>query len=666
MNKHIEKKLTLPDAKIYLIVILFLIVIIYTYNLWVGGAATILFLFLAYYNYRVSRQRREEWSTYLEDRTKDIEWATKNAVLSIPMPFVVLEANGNITWYNPKFGEIFQGQGLIEKNIRDLVPEIKPKLFTKEQEDNFQDLSVKDKNYRVYWNPLKIGTKRGKNKVILLLYWQDITEEERLKNLYNEKKLVTAYVHIDNYEEVLLGTDETIRPVVMAEIESKLGQWAASLNAGWIKYDKDKFLIIMENRELDLLKENRFDILDEIREIHAGNSIPVTLSIGVGADADTPSNSAASALSALELALGRGGGQAVVKHGTKLYFYGGKTKDVERRTKVKSRVISNVLRELMENSDGIFIMSHETPDLDSIGSSLGLYRCAKHIEKEAYVVLRGSNVSIDPIIDKIKNEEEYENLFITPEDALLKFSQDSLLIVVDTHRASFTECPELVNKAEKVVVIDHHRRGAESIEHGILNYLEPYASSASELVTEIVQYFDDKIKFNTIEADALLAGISVDTKNFIVKTGVRTYEAAAYLRRLGANPTSVRQLFLDDMETYTQRSDVVRSAKIIKPGIALAVCNIKAQNASLIAAQAADSLIAIKGITASFVLCPTDQGIMISGRSLGEINVQLILEKLGGGGHLTMAGAQLSDITIEEGKQRVIDAVNEYFEEDES
>jgi c-di-AMP phosphodiesterase-like protein len=432
------------------------------------------------------------------------------------------------------------------------------------------------------------------------------------------------------------------------------------------KYDREKYLMVMGEQALAAVRQKRFDILDQIREINAGNKIPVTLSIGVGQDADSPALSSSSALSAVELALGRGGDQAVVKQGTKLFFYGGKSQGVEKRTKVKSRVIANALRELIEHSEMVFIMSHEVPDLDSIGSALGVYRCARHAGKEAHIVLNKSNASVDYLIQRLQNKETYNGLFIRSEDAMNRIDRNTLLIVVDTHRPSFTEAPELIRLAEQIVIFDHHRRSAESIENATLTYLEPYASSASELVTEVLQYFDDRIKVDPLEADALLAGITMDTKNFIFKTGVRTYEAASYLRRVGADPTSVRQLFQDDMDTFTSRSETVKRAKMYKPGIAISECPPNTPNAQLIAAQAADSLLNIKGITASIVLCSTPEGIMISGRSLGGINMQLVLEKLGGGGHLTMAGAQLENISIEEARQLVTDAIEEYLKEGEN
>ncbi|HHY82228.1 MAG TPA: exopolyphosphatase [Clostridiales bacterium] len=656
----------LPEAKTYLAVILLFAIILLTFDYLIGGLAFAIFLVLLLYNWRMVRRRRDEWNTYLENLSQDIEWATKNAVLSIPLPLVVIETGGTITWYNPQFSEMFQGEKLLERNIHDFVPELMPSKFGVNKDSSFHELFFKGRWYRVLWTPVRTGSGSRKDKIIFLIYWLDITEEYNAKALYQAKKIVIAHIAVDNYDEVMAHTESTKRPAVLAEIESAIARWAGNIHACWTKYDREKYMVVMEAQALASVRQKRFDLLDQVREIDAGNKIPVTLSIGVGQDADNPALSSSSALSALELALGRGGDQAVVKQGTKLYFYGGKSQGVEKRTKVKSRVIANALRELIEHSTEVFIMSHEGPDLDSIGAALGIYRCAKFAGKNAYIVLNKSNASVDLLIRRLQEKEIYNGLFIRSEDALNRINKDTLLVVVDTHRPSFTEEPELISQAERVVVFDHHRRSAEAIENATLSYLEPYASSASELITEIVQYFDDKIRIEPLEADALLAGITVDTKNFIFKTGVRTYEAASYLRRAGADPTSVRQLFQDDMETFINRSEIIKKAKMIRPGIAISECPPNIPNAQLITAQAADSLLNIKGINASVVLCSTPEGIMISGRSLGSINMQLILEKLGGGGHLTMAGAQLENISMEEARQLVIDAIEDYIKEGES
>ncbi|MFS8500468.1 MAG: DHH family phosphoesterase [Caldicoprobacter sp.] len=664
MKKPTMKGLNVPENPIYLAVILVLSSIICYFNWGMGLAAFLLFIYLVYYNWKVTRIRRVEWTRYLENLSENIDWSTKNAVFSVPMPFVVVELDGTINWYNPRFGQLFEGESLLGKNIKNYIPNLDIYALLKNKEDDCIQIELNGRTYRLFYTPLGIGdSKEDGRRVIVFLYLQDITQEALLKVKYHDERPVVMLVQVDNYDEVVNNTDEAKRPVVMAEIESILSQWAISLNAGWKKFDRDKFVVFAEARALKALEDDKFSILDAVRSISAGNRIPVTLSIGVGVDGKNPLELSHYAQFALDLALGRGGDQAVVKRGTKLFFYGGKSKEVEKRTKVKSRVIANALKELMSQSWGVFIMGHEAADLDCLGAALGIYRCARHIGKRAYIVMSRPNPSIRPMISRLMEDEEYRDVFITPDEALTIADRQAVVVVVDVHRPAFMEEQRLLNAVDKVVVIDHHRRSAEAVENATLVYLEPYASSTSELVTEIVQYFDEKVELKPVEADALLAGITVDTKNFIFKTGVRTFEAASYLRRAGADPASVRHLFQDDLETFLSRAEVVKNAQIIAPGVALAYCPPDIKNGQLIAAQAADSLLTIKGIHTSFVLYANGDDVMISGRSLGNVNVQMVLEKLGGGGHLTVAGAQLGNISLDEARQKVIKALKDYLEE---
>lgn len=666
MKNSVKKKLTIPEVRLFLLVVFVQAIIFFYFDWRIGVISCIVFACLIYYDIKVTKKRQREWIKYLESISENIEWSTKNAVLSVPLPLVVVEIDGSISWFNPNFSHMFEGQDLLDKKITDYVPELDPQMILDNQDKNSKRLELNDRIYNVIWTLVQIDGVNSEKKVMILLYWEDITEYVRIKEEYYNQQIVVMDIQIDNYDEVMANTDDTHRPNVQAEIESRLAKWANALNGAWTKYDRDKFIVIIHAMKFKKLSEKKFDILDEIRDINVGNQIPVTLSVGVGVGGSTPLESQYYARSAIDLALGRGGDQAVVKNGDKLSFYGGRNKAVEKRSKVKSRVIANALRQLMEQSSEVLIMSHEVPDLDSIGSALGIYRCAQYIDKGAHIVLNISNASVDRLVKKLLQIDDYKDIFITGDQAMDRIDKRTLLVVVDTHRPSFTEVPQLVKMAEKVVVIDHHRRSVEGMENAILTYLEPYASSTSELVTEMTQYFGEKVKLSNIEADALLAGITMDTKNFIFKTGVRTFEAASFLRRSGADPTSIRQLFQDDMDTYVARADAVRAAEIVYPGIAIAICPPDIKNAPLIAAQAADNLLTIRGIHTSFVLCKNGDEIMISARSLGNVNVQVVLEKLGGGGHLTMAGAQISDITEEEAKQKVIEALEEYLKEDES
>lgn len=665
MKKFIIKKWNIPEMRIYLGIIFILSLLVFYFDRKIGIPALLLFFYLLYYNSKAVHRHKREWIKYIESLSANIDWATKNAIFSVPIPLVISELDGTIIWYNERFADIIDEKALIEKNIAEYIPKLNLKNVLEGKEGDFVEVTFKDRIYEVTWTKIKIDSEIDHSRIILLFYWQDVTELVNLEQKYNKRKLAIAYVQVDNYDEVMAHTEESKRPLVQGEMEASLSKWASSLNASWQKYDHGEFIMVMEAQYLEELEKNKFSILDDMKEISAGNQIPITLSIGVGVDGESPIECSEYARSALDLALGRGGDQAVVKRRHKLFFYGGKSKAVEKRTRVKSRVIASVLRDLMEQCWEIFIMSHKFPDLDSMGAALGIYRCAKYIGKDAFIVLDESNPSVNYLMQKLEDDEEYSGVFITSREAMERVDSQSLLVVVDTHRPSFTEAPKLISMAEKIVVIDHHRRGPESIENATLAYLEPYASSASELVTEIVQYFDDKIKLKAIEADAMLAGLTMDTKNFTFKTGVRTFEAASYLRRAGADPTSVRQLFQDDMETFIARAEAVKNAKMVIPGIVFSKCPRGIKNPSLIAAQAADELLTIQGINTSFVLAEVDNDVIISGRSLGDINVQVILEKLGGGGHMSIAGARLEGISLEEASNMLIQVVTEYLEEGE-
>lgn len=497
-----------------------------------------------------------------------------------------------------------------------------------------------------------------------MLYWVDNTSQVFLDNKYQEEKMAVCLAYVDNYNEVKSTTPEVTRPLVLAEIDKTIGAYAATNNGFVRKYENDKYLLIFENKDLKSIQSKKFDILDRIREIDKGNTISITLSMGVGVNGKDPNETYEYAKASIDIALGRGGDQAVVKENNSLSFYGGKTKAIEKRNKVRSRVISHALRQLIDQSEQVFVMGHKNADMDSFGASVGIIKAAKIRNKKGYLVLSGSNPSIKNIYSRMEKEEpEYLNIIITPEEAIKMADRFSLLVVVDNHKPSFTEAPELLNLTDKVVLIDHHRRGAEFIKDPVLTYLEPYASSTCELVTEILYYMSDRLEMTNFEADALLAGITVDTKNFTFQTGVRTFEAASILKRAGADTTSVRQLFKDDFNTFLYKAEVVKNSKIVFEKIAIGRLKKDMDDSILIAAQAANDLLNINDVEASFVLTLFEGRIHISGRSLGSLSVQLILERLGGGGHLTSAGTQLEGISIEQAEELLIDAIDEYLME---
>ncbi|MFZ5968273.1 MAG: DHH family phosphoesterase [Bacillota bacterium] len=657
-------KIFIPDTKLHLWIMLVFVLVISYYNIIIGGLGLFMMFYLTYHNWKTQHDRKEMWRAYIENLSSDIDSATKHAILNMPIPLVIVEFDGSISWYNPKFSEIVDTKDILEKNIEDLINGLKLDNILQDKKDLVIEVTIKDRQYRVLYNIVKIAGDYDDERFMVMLYWIDITSFQILKAKYNDERLNVALIQIDNYDDVLQNSEEAQKPLILAEIDRRITLWAARMNASIKKFTKEKYIVFFENQYLERLESRKFAILDEIREIQVSNEIPVTLSMGIGVNGKTPNQSEEYARAALDLALGRGGDQAVVKKINTLNFYGGKAKAVEKRNKVKARVIAHALRQLIDQSPKVIIMQHKYPDMDSLGAALGVYRAVKNRGKDSYIMWDGLNPSIENLFRRIKESGEYK--FITCEDYMMKVDKEALLVVLDTHRPSFTQCPEALKRSEKIVLIDHHRRGAEFIENAVLTYLEPYASSTCELVTEILQYMEDKIHMEKLEAEALLAGITVDTKNFSFKTGVRTFEAASLLRRAGADTTNVRQLFQDDIQTFVAKAEVVKNAEDIGRSIALSVCPTNVTNASLVAAQAADELLDIRGITASFVLGWREGNeVFISGRSLGDINVQVILEKLGGGGHLTVAGAQVKDITIEEGKELLKKAIDEYFEEGE-
>lgn len=664
MNRKFFQSMLLPDSNVYLWIIGISILVISFYNLLIGLLGAILLVYLIYFNVKQKTQKKEELRLYIEKLSESVDFATKNAILNLPFPLVISDEEGNISWYNSLFLEVFQGDYLLDKKVNIYLPGFNLDMILEDNKKEFRNIKVKDRYYDLHCEPFDTS-EDGSDKRIIITYLIDKTEYVQLRNRYLEEKNVVAILEVDNLDEVLKDAEEDSEPTILADLDRIIGSWAALNNASIQKYFSGEYILHFNQKQLTMIEEKRFEILDTVREINSGNKIPLTLSIGVGVNGKSHGELQKFAKSAMDIALARGGDQAVVKNYDKLSFYGGKAKAVEKRTRVKARVIAYALRQLIEQSQDVLIMGHEMPDLDCMGSSLGIYRCCKNHNKPVKIVLDRVNAGIENLWAELQEDEEYNDAFIRSGDALISASKSTLLIVVDVHRPSFTAEPLLIEKVEKKVIIDHHRRGTEFIDDAVLAYIEPYASSTSELVTEILQYMFEKPKIKQIEAEALLAGIFIDTKNFSFQTGVRTFEAASFLRRAGADTILTRQLFQDNMETFLARAEVVKNAQMYKNNIAISVISKNTSNPALIAAQAADELLNIKGINGSFVLSEIEGYIFISGRSLGDINVQVILEKLGGGGHLTVAGAQLSDMSMEDAIALVEKAVDEYIKEGE-
>lgn len=644
---------------LYLIVIAVLVLVISFYNILLGIGGFFTLLALIFYNWYSDRLKSRKWRKYVEAISTSIDSAAKYAVFNLPVPLVVIDLDGKINWYNSKFSDVITETNVIGNSIISLVPSLTLEQFKSGEQQ--EGIKIGDKTFNVFANLVNLEDENPQN-MIIMLYWFETTAYTDLKHRYNDEKPVLALINVDNFEDVMNETKEEKIPFVTSEIEKRVNLWAMRMNGMIKRYQKDKYIVIFESKYIENLEAKRFSILDEVREIDVGNKIPVTLSIGIGVNGTTPAMLEEDAFACLELALGRGGDQVVIRKKNTFEFYGGKTKAVEKRNRVKARVIAHGFRALIDESSKVFIMGHKTPDMDSFGSAIGIYRCVANRGKEGYIVLSEVNEGIETVYQTIKDKDLYQ--FVTPLQAVELMDENAMLVVVDTHKPSLTECPELIDMTDRVVLIDHHRRSTEFIDKAVLKYMEPYASSTSELVTEILQYMENKPRLEKEEADALLAGITVDTKNFSLKTGVRTFDAAAYLRRQGADTIRVRQLFQDDMQTFVEKAAIVGTAMRHRESIAISTTEIESESIQLIAAQAADDLLDIKGINASFVIAKKSDGsVFISGRSLGDINVQVILEKLGGGGHLEVAGAQFKDTDVNSVKESLIKSIDQYFEE---
>lgn len=634
--------------------------ILFMQHIILGICAIIATLIILYLNWLSEHRRRSSLMEVVEQIASDTDEASRHAILNLPIPMVITDTTGEIIWYNGLMSRVIEGKELFGHKLDNLVAGFN---FEKRlHEIAEREIKIGDKYYRLAHMVFRsdVDTK----KELTMLFFTDITHYRQLKNRYADERLIVALLQVDNYEDVMNETKEDKRPFVVAEIDKKVNLWTARMNGLIKKYDKDKYLVMFEHKYLANIEAKKFVLLDDIREIDMGNRIMPTLSIGIAMTGNGPSKMEENAFSALELALGRGGDQAVIRRSGDFDFYGGKTKAIEKRNKVKARIIAHALRPIIDDSQKVFIMGHKFPDMDSFGASIGICRAAMNRGKESYIVIDDINESVRPIYDKFKDDLNYR--FIRPEEALNLFKPEDLLIIVDTHRPNFTESPELINLAVRKVLFDHHRRGKEFIEGALLTYLEPYASSTSELVTEVLQYMEKKMILEKHEAEALLAGIVVDTKNFSIKTGVRTFESAALLRRYDADTTEVKKLFQDDLGTFVARSNIVSNAETIGNKIALSVTDEDIPNARIVAAQGADSLLNIRGVRCSFVVVKENQTIFISSRSLGEVNVQLIMEQIGGGGHMTVAGAQFSDKSVFEVKEILLEAIDSYFKEEKN
>ena len=588
------------------------------------------------------------------------------------VPYALLDNNGKILWMNDAFAKLCGKTRRYRKGVTNLFPDLTKDKLPRENEAEVT-FQYDGKDYRAIMRTMSIQRLLEESGLIeteghndlTALYLFDETEMNQYIRQKEDEKLVTGLLYLDNYEEALNSVEEVRRSLLVALIERKLNKYFGEVDGLIKKLEKDKFILVMRQRSLEELKKNRFNILEDVKTVNIGNDMAVTISIGIGINAPTYSQNYEYARIAIDLALGRGGDQVVIKDRDQMTYFGGKSQQMGKSTRVKARVKAHALREFMVSKDKVVVMGHKIPDVDSIGAGIGIYRAAKSLNKKAHIVVNNPTMSVRPIIESFRDNQDYdENMFISSGEARDIVEDNTVVIVVDTNKPSYTECEDLLHMSKTIVVLDHHRQGSEVIQNAVLSYIEPYASSACEMVAEILQYFSDDIRIYNIEADALYSGIIIDTNNFTSKTGVRTFEAAAFLRRCGADVTRVRKMFRDDLQSYRAKAEAIRHVETYKGCFAIAVCPTEGVDSpTVVASQAANELLNIDSVKATFVLTDYQNKIFISARAIDEVNVQLIMEKMGGGGHINMAGAQLPGATIDEAIGQLKETIDQMIKE---
>ncbi len=621
-------------------------------------------------------------------RKEVIDFATqygtvqKKLLNEFEIPYALLESNSKILWMNEAFSQVTEKEHNYHKSITSIFPSITREFLEKEEKEREVHIEWKDRTYRASIGRLYFHTEEGeatreegaeagdalevRDQYLTTIYLFDETELQRHIQENREQQLVSALVYIDNYEEALESIEEVKRSLLVALVDRKVSKYFAERDSIIKKIEKDKYFVVFKHKYLDDLIKDKFSILENVKTIKVGNEMAVTLSMGIGISNANYNQKHEFSRMAIDLALGRGGDQVVVKEGEKISYFGGKSRQVEKMTRVKARVKAHALRELFASREQVFIMGHSISDMDAFGASIGIYCAAQVMGKKAHIVLNDVTSSLRPMKECFTEEKGYpEDMFIRSERAIEMVKDSSVLVVVDTNRPNYTECPEILRQSKNIVVFDHHRQGSEVIENAVLSYIEAYASSTCEMVAEVLQYFNENIHLRPNEADSIYAGILIDTNNFMTKTGVRTFEAAAYLRRCGAEVTRVRKLLRDDMAAYKARAEAVRHAEVHQGAFAISICpaDPRVESPTIAGAQAANELLNIVGIKASFVLTEYNEKIYISSRSIDEINVQLIMERLGGGGHLNVAGAQLVGCSVYEAKKRIEQTLDQMLEE---
>ena len=662
MNRKKLSRLLEPGMLLYFVImLLFAVAAAVTQNYILAAVEVVITGVIYIYFRQGTAHRRKEILKYIDSVSYNVDAATKDTMLNAPLPMVIFRPDSDeVIWSNDRFLKLTgEREHLFDTKLTAAVPGFSSKWLLEGKHECPEEVVLGDRRYAVFGHLVHTGDQGG-GGFLATTYWFDVTEHSKLRKIHGESRPVVALLLLDNYDEVLKNAAENTRASIVGEISQKLGELAVATNGLFAQLDRDRYLLIFEARHLPKLQEEKFPILDAVHNLQNPGGIPATLSIGVGVDADNFQELFQYASLSVEMALSRGGDQAVIKNRFNFEFYGGRTKELEKRTKVKSRVMANALGELVADATKVFIMGHRNADLDCIGAAAGVFAIARKRGVPAYIIRELNPVPADAMSDRLAELPEYANAFINPQDALLLADSRSLLVVVDTNRPEQVASPEMLESCNKVAVIDHHRRAATYIADAALNFHEPYASSASELAAELLQYILEPADLLRVESEALLAGIVLDTKHFTMRTGGRTFEAAAFLRRAGADPANVQEYFQNDLEGTIARYDIIQNAKLYRSNIAIAQVDHTVNRVT--AAQAADELLNISGIDTSFVLFPAEDRIMISARSAGEVNVQVVLEALGGGGNAATAGAQVSGLSMTDAVQQLTAALDQYFE----
>lgn len=679
LNSTLKAYLLWP---IYLtVLLLFMNLSIYVIDKKAGYVMSIFVLLYFLLALSVFYVKRNQIYTELIRYAMDFAQVQKRLLKEMVVPYALLDVDGRLQWGNNEFIDLFQGKKLTNRLISNIIPDITMEILPKSGEDEIVHITLNNRNYRVVlrkvispnfdddvnWSFYESEKAWETRNALIAMYLFDETEIILLEKENKDQKLIVGLLYIDNYDEALESIDEVRRSLLIALVDRKINKYMQGIDAVIKKLEKDKFIFVFKHKYLSVLKSTKFSILEEVRNVNIGNEMAVTISIGLGVNADSYITGYEYARAAIDLALGRGGDQAVIKDGDKISYYGGKSIQVEKTTRVKARVKAHAFREFVEAKDKIVVMGHAIGDVDSFGAAIGVYRIGKTFNKKVHIVINEITSSLRPMINRFKNNPEYEeDLFIQNEQAKEVVDVNTLLVIVDVNRPSLLECEELLHYARTIIIFDHHRQTNEAIENAALSYIEPYASSTCEMIAEILQYIGGNLKLRPMEADALYAGIMIDTNNFLTKTGVRTFEAAAYLRRNGADVTKLRKFFRSDFTEFKIKADAIGSTEVYLDHFAIAVCaSADVDSPTVLAAQVANELLNITDMKASFVLTEFNSKIYISARSIDEVNVQVVMEKLGGGGHLSVAGSQLEDCTIEEAIIKLKDTLETMVKEGE-